>query len=96
MINAATDRFGFSIGPSPSYQLNDRCRVQTGRSPTNFQKPKPERLLFPLAVVQTSIKSPKRRAENGQQQTLCAEDCLTNAGQTAMILEFSLNYPSRA
>jgi len=39
-------------GPSESYQLNDRYRVQTGRSATNFQKPKSERLLFPKAVVQ--------------------------------------------
>ncbi len=39
-------------GPSLSYQLNGRYRAHTGRSATNFQKPKSERLLFPKAVVQ--------------------------------------------
>jgi hypothetical protein len=45
--------FGVVSDPSLSYQLNGCYRVYTGRSATNFQKPKFERLLFPKAAVES-------------------------------------------
>ena len=40
----------------------------TGRSATNFQKPKFERLLLPKAVVQTTSKTLLRTSANGQER----------------------------
>ena len=50
--------------------------MSTGRSVPVLRTQNSERLLFPLAVIQISVKSTKRQAGNGQKQTITQVFCL--------------------
>jgi len=51
----------------------------SGRSVTNFQKPKPERPLFPKAAAQIGRNWVKLGAAFGQKRTLAAKKLVNNS-----------------
>jgi hypothetical protein len=77
-------------GPSTSYQLSGRYRAHTGRSVPIFQKPEPERLLFPKADVQIAGISQFSGAVNGQKRPLKWQfRIVVNRAFSLLIYEFS-------